>query len=269
MAAEALTTIRPITGGVITDQRRSLLLWSLAVGAISAMYTAFYPSVANINMGDYIANLPEGMVEAFNYDQIGSAAGYLGSTTYGLLGPALLLVYGVMKGSRLIAGEEEEGSLELDLTAPVSRVRLFFGRLAALWLGILTLIAVLTVVTLVMVAALDMDVAAGNILAASLGLLLLVGAVATVAAAAGAISGRRAIAVGAGAGLAVAALMLDAIGPSIDADWMTAISPFSWYAANDPLFNGIDVPGYLGLAAITVVAAAAGAVAFDRRDLMV
>ncbi|CAN5706263.1 ABC transporter permease [soil metagenome] len=269
MSADALTTIRPIATGVLTDQRRSLLLWSVAVGAVAAMYIAFYPSINASDLTGYIESLPEGMVEAFNYDQIGSAAGYLSSTVYGVLGPALLLVYGVMKGSRLIAGEEEDGTLELDLTAPVSRLRLFFGRLAGLWLNMLILVAVLTVVTVMMVGALDMDVAVGNILAGSLGLLLLVVAVATVAAAAGAITGRRAIAVGVGAGLAVAAFMLNAIGPTVDAGWMTAISPFSWYSFNDPLTNGVDVPGYLGLAALIVVAAAAGAYVFDRRDLMV
>lgn len=269
MSAEALSTIRPVTGGVLTDQRRSLLLWSTAIAAVALMYISFWPSIGSTDLDAFTENLPEGMIEAFGYDQLGTAAGYLSSTVYGLLGPALLLVYGVMKGSRLIAGEEEDGTLELDLSAPVSRLRLYAGRLAALWLGIGVLVTVLGVVTVVMVTALDMEVGVGNIVAGNLGLFLLTAAVASVAAAAGAITGRRSIAVGAGAGLAVVAFMFDALGPSVDAGWMTAVSPFSWYAAGDPLINGIDPAGYLGLVAVVVVAVIVGAFVFDRRDLMV
>jgi ABC-2 type transport system permease protein len=63
--------------------------------------------------------------------------------------------------------------------------------------------------------------------------------------------------------------MLDAIGPTIDARWMTAISPFSWYLDGRPLFSGFDGQGLALLAAVPVVAALAAVVGFRRRDLMV
>lgn len=69
--------------------------------------------------------------------------------------------------------------------------------------------------------------------------------------------------------MAVASFVLDAIGPAVDAGWMTAVSPCSWYLDNEPLANGFDLPGPLLLAIIPVVAVAAGLVRFVRRDLMV
>lgn len=265
MAADTL----PVLSGVLREQRRSLLLWSLALAGVTALYIGVYPALgAEGQMQEMIDNLPEAMINAFGYDQIGTPGGYLGSTVYGLLGPVLLLTFAIGTGARLIAGQEEDGVLELEFAAPVSRRRLYLERLGALWLDITALVAVVTVMTFLLVGPLDMDVAAVNILAGSAGLLLLVLGTGTVALAVGAVTGRRAVALAAAAGLAVVAYMLNAIGPTVEVGWMTAISPFAWFLENDPLQEGFDVRGLLLLATIPVVAGIGGLVAFRRRDLM-
>lgn len=265
MAADTL----PVLSGVLRTQRRSLVLWSLALAAVCGMYISIYPAMGGVDMAALVQDLPEGMVNAFGYDRIGTAAGYVTSTVYSIMGPVLLLVFAIATGARLIAGQEEEGTLELELTAPVSRRRLLAERLVALWLDIVILVGVLTAVTLLLVMALELDVGVANVLAGSTGLLLLAIGFGTVGLAVGAITGRRAIGLGVAAGLAVVAFMFDAIGPTIDAGWMTAVSPFSWYLEGDPLLDGFDVQGLLLLAAVPIVAAAAALVAFERRDLMV
>lgn len=265
MAASTL----PVLTGIVRDQRRTLTLWSLALAAVSAMYIAFYPSIGESAMDEMIASMPEDLVVALGYERIGSAAGYITSTVYGLLGPVLLLVFAISAGSRLIAGEEEDGTLELELTSPVERRRVFIERLIALWLDVLLLVAVVTLVSYLLVFALDMGVGFTFILAGSAGMYLLGIGMGTIALGIGAITGRRAIALGAAAAMAVLAFVLDAIGPVVDAGWMTAISPFSWYLGDDPLTNGFDVSGLLLLAVIPIVFAAAGLVRFNRRDLMV
>lgn len=266
MAVETL----PVLSGVLRDQRRSLSLWALAVAAVSAIYVGFWPAMGETaDIEAFIQNMPEGLVQALGYDQIATPAGYLRSTVYGLLGPVLLLVFSVAAGARLIAGQEEDGTLELELTAPVSRRRLLLERLLALWADVVLLVAVLTVVVGGLVTVIDMEVAIGNILAASTALGLFVLGFATIALAVGAATGRRAHALAVGAGLAVLAFILDAIGPLIDAGWMTAVSPFSWFLEPNPLVEGLDLPRILALAVLPVAAAAAGLLAFDRRDLMV
>lgn len=260
----------PVLAGVMTDQRRSLTLWGVALAAVSAIYISFYPAMGGgEELQSMIASMPEGMVTALGYDQIGTAGGYISSTVYGLLAPVLLLVFAIATGTRLLAGHEEDGTLELEFTAPVGRRRLLGERIAALWLNVVALVAIITVVTFAVVAALDMQVGATQILAGSAGLLLLVVGFATVALAVGAITGRRAIGLGVAAALAVAAYMFNAIGPTIDAGWMTAVSPFSWYLENNPMITGFDVQGLALLAVVPVVAAVAGLVGIARRDLMV
>lgn len=259
----------PVLTGVMREQRRSLVLWGLALAAIATLYIGIYPVMGTADMAAMVENLPDAMVNAFGYDEIGTAAGYITSTVYGLLGPVLLLVFAIATGTRLVAGQEEDGTLELELTAPISRTQLLLERLAALWLNVAVLVAVVTVVTTALVVTLDLDVEITNVLAGSTGLLLLVLGFATIGLAVGAITGRRTIGLGVAAGVAVAAFMLDAIGPTVDAGWMTAISPFSWYLEGRPLFTGFDLGGLALLAAVPVVAAVAAVAGFARRDLMV
>lgn len=260
-------------GAVVTDvmdvQRRSLVLWGLALAAIATMYISFYPLMGVEDMAVLVEDLPEAMINAFGYEQIGTPAGYITSSVYGLLGPILLSVFAIATGTRLLAGQEEDGTLELELTAPISRRRAYTERLIALWLNIVVLVGVLTTVTIALVVALDLDVAVGNILAGSLGLLLLILGFGTIGLAVGAITGRRAIGLGVAAAVAVIAFVLDAIGPTVDVAWMTAISPFSWYLEERPLFTGFDWQGIALLAVVPVVAAAVGLMGYVRRDLMV
>lgn len=265
MAAETL----PVTRGVLHTQRRSLLLWGIALAAVSAMYTSFYPSMGGgAEMEALIASMPEGLVQALGYDAIGTPGGYLQSTVFGILGPVLLLVFAIGTGARLVAGQEEDGTLELELTAPVARRQVFGERLLALVIDVTVLTVVVGGVTWLLAAAIGMDVAADLLLAGVVGLWLLVLGFGILALAVGAATGRRVVALGVAAGLAVLAYMLNAIGPGVDVGWMTAVSPFGWYLGGDPLIEGVD-PGQLALqAAVPVVAAVAGWWAIDRRDLM-
>ena len=263
------TQTYPVLTGVVRDQRRALSLWAIAVAAVAAVYISFFPSVGGEAMQSMVDSMPEGIVDSFGYDRLGSAAGYIESTIYGFLGPILLLVFAIGTGARLIAGQEEDGTLELELTAPISHRRQYAERLVALWLEVLMLIVVLALAATILILALDLDVAFGNLVAATIGLLLLVIAFGTVAFAIGAATGRRAIALGAASGLAVATYMLSAIGPMVDAGWMTAISPWSWYIQNSPLINGWDVKGLLLLTLIPITAGVVGLTFFRKRDLMV
>lgn len=260
----------PVAPGVIRAQRRSLLMWSVALAGVSALYIGIYPAMGGgEEMAALVESLPEAMVTAFGYDQIGTPGGWLTSTVYGLLGPVLLLVFAIGTGARLIAGQEEDGTLELELASPVGRRRILGERMAALWLDITLLVAVITAVAYLLVEMLDMEVGLVEILAGSTGMLLLVVGFGTVALAVGAVTGRRAVALGAAAGLAVVSFIFDAIGPTIEADWMTAVSPFSWYLGESPLTNGFDLAGLGLLALVPLVATFVAFAAFDRRDLMV
>jgi ABC-2 type transport system permease protein len=89
-----------------------------------------------------------------------------------------------------------------------------------------------------------------------------------IALAAGALAGRRAVAIGASAAAAVAAYLVNSLAPFVSAlEPLQKASPFYHYAAADPLRQGLD-PGRLGLLLLVVLLAGAVATAaFERRDL--
>ncbi|GAB2918700.1 hypothetical protein GCM10027047_15330 [Rhodococcus aerolatus] len=256
----------PVLAAQLRADRRSLLLWAVAVGAVAAVYTSAWSAVGSAK-SSVVDSLPPALVEALNLGSIGTPGGFLASTVYGLLGPALLLVHAVGRGARLLAGEEEDGTLELVLTAPVSRGQVYRERLAAVWLGSLVLVAVLTAVVLLLSSATGMGVPVGDVLAGSAGLALLVLGVGAVAFAVGAATGRRAVALAGGAAVAVLAYLANALGAVLGWGWLSAVSPWSWYLGGEPLTRGVDVVGLLRLAVLALVVAAAGRFAVDRRDL--
>lgn len=256
----------PIFSALLLQQRRSLMLWGLALAAIAVMYISFYPSLGESYSG-FVDDLPEGLVTALRYDTIGTAPGWITSTVYGLLGAVLLLVFAIGSGARLLAGEEESGTLELEATSPVPRRRILAERLGALTAIIAVLVMVLTLTTWIMVTALNMDVSFTAILAASVGLFLLILGFGSIAFAIGAATGNRALAIASAAALATVAYMFNALGPVVEVGWMSSVSPFNWYLGNDPLANGFDWVGLTKLVSTPLLAATAATFTFPRRDL--
>lgn len=260
----------PITSWVLRQERRGLVGWVIGVATVSAVYGGFYPLMGSTaQLQELIDTLPPDLVTALGYEDIGSAAGYMTSTVFGLLGPIMLLVVGLSWAARLVAGDEEAGLLELEAAAPVSRRSRYGQRYAALLAVVLLLGAVIGAVSLLVTVLLDLDITPAGIVAASAALVLLVVALTSVGFAVGAATGRRGRALGVGAGLAVGSFVADAVLPLVERapDWVVHVSPFAWALGDDPIMNGIDLVGAAGLVALAAVAVAIGLVAHDRRDL--
>ena len=231
-----------VAAGVLRDQRRSLVWWSLSVGAVATMYASFYPAIGATQLEVMIDAMPD-FARAMGFDAMISAAGYLNMAVFSLLGAILTLTCAIGAGARLIAGDEEAGVLELDLAAPASRARIYAERLVVLWLTVGVLVLSITTVLLVLSAALDLGLVLANLAAAAVSLWVFAGTHGTVAYGVGAATGRRAHGLGAASGLAVTGYLFSYIGPLIDVPWMEIVSPFYWYVGNDPLLNGFDWGG--------------------------
>jgi ABC-2 type transport system permease protein len=257
-----------IAGGVLRDQRRSLIGWMLSVAAVATMYSSFYPAIGAAKFEVMLDAMPE-FTRAMGFDAMISAAGYVNATVFSLLGAILVLTCAIGAGARMIAGDEEAGVLELDLAAPVSRTRIYRERLAVLWLTVVLLVLSITAVLLVLSAVLELELAIANVAAAGISLVVFTGTLGTLAFGVGAATGHRAYGLGAASGVAVLAYLFSYIGPLINASWMETVSPFSWYIANKPIMNGFDWGGLALLAALAVVAAVGGLWRFLRRDLSV
>lgn len=254
------------------DLRRSLAWWSVGLVGMVALMTAVYPSIRdNPALNRLVDEYPEAL-KAFiafggSIDYV-SGAGYLGIELFSFMVPLLFVIAAVASGAAAIAGEEERGTLDLLLAQPVSRRSVGVAKILALATEVAALSIVLWLALWAGVALFDMGVPTSNLLAASLtagALGLTFGALAFVL---GAATGRRALSIGVTAAAAVAAYLVNALAALVsELDRLQRTSPFYHYAVGDPLREGI-APGHVAiLVAITVVAAVAGIILFERRDV--
>jgi ABC-2 type transport system permease protein len=256
----------------LRDTRRALGWWSLGLIGLASMMIAVYPTVRdNPELNKMVKDYPDAL-KAFiafggNLDYV-SGAGYLGSELFSFMVPLLLVIAAVGAGARAIAGEEEQGTLDLLLANPVSRRRLLLEKLGALGVEIVLLAFVLWLSLLVGVEIVGMDVSAAHLAAATASAALLALAFGAVALLVGVLAGRRGIAIGIAAAAAVAAYLVNSLAALVGfLDIPRKASPFYHYAASDPLRHGLALGHVAFLVALAVVASVAAAVAFERRDL--
>lgn len=252
----------------LRDQRRALLGWSIGIVLVVGLMVALWPSVRNMpNLEQLMANYPEAMRKLFNVQTISTGTGYLNAELFSLIVPVLFIVFGIGRGARLIAGEEEAGTLDVLLVTPVSRIRLLLHQAAALVVGTLVLGLVLFGATVALAAALTMGVGVATIASSALAMALLGIEHGLLALAVGAVTGRRAVAVAAAASVAVLGYLLYVAGQLVDAvrPWRV-ISPF-WQALHGgPLGAGWQV-SYLWLAVGALVFVSLSLPVFDHRDI--
>lgn len=263
--------LRSVFGKALRDQRRSFVGWSIAVAAVGVLYAAFWPLMVTPEMKAAMDAFPPALLEALGYDDITTAAGYVGSTTFGLLGPALIIVFAAATGGSAIAGEEESGRLDLILAHPVSRWSVALQRFAAIVAGML-LVGVVLAAALVAIsgpAQLD-DIGTANLVAASLHLAVFGIFFGAVALGVGAATGRRSFVYAAIAVVAIGGFLANNLAPMVDEiAFLRDISPFHFYEGGEPLRNGLQVADVGVLIAASAVLVTLGCAIFDRRDVAV
>ncbi|MCU0482982.1 MAG: ABC transporter permease [Chloroflexi bacterium] len=263
--------LRSVFGKTLRDQRRSLLAWTIAVAAVGVLYAAFWPLMVSPEMKAALEAFPPALLEMLGYDDITTAAGYVGSTTFGLLGPALIIVFAAAVGGSAIAGEEESGRLDLTLAHPVSRWSVALQRFAAIVVQMVVVGAALALALIAISGPAQLgDIGTANLAAASLHLAAFGVFFAAVALGVGAMTGRRSLVYAAVALVAVGGFLANNLAPMVDEiAFLRDISPFHYYSGGEPLRHGLQVADLGLLVAASAVLVALGGLVFDRRDVAV
>ena len=251
----------------LRDQRRALLGWGAAIAVLVLLMAALWPQVSEMFDQDLLAAYPEAMQRLFDIESMVTGAGFLNAELFSIILPGMFIAYGIGRGARLIAGEEQDGILEVVVIGPLSRTRLLLHKAAALAAGIVVLGAVLLVTMLVASAALDMGIPVAHAAIGALAMVLIGIQFGWLALAVGAVTGRRALSVAVPGALAVAAYALHVVGALVEAvePWQP-LSPFTQAIGDGPV--GGSVPsGFTWLALVAVVVLVGALPIFRRRDL--
>jgi ABC-2 type transport system permease protein len=129
MFAEFLNTLRRLRGAIIG--------WSIGLLLYDLMIASFWDSISD--MGDemtaMLENYPEEIMAFFpTMSEFTSPIGYM-DTYYSAFMAVIIPIFAITTCAKLLVGDEEDGILDLVISYPVSRARLYWGRFFAFLTG--------------------------------------------------------------------------------------------------------------------------------------
>ena len=254
----------------LRDRRRAIIGNSLGLVALIVWLGALFPILRDSEaFTDLIERFPPEMLSVFGMDPatFRTAAGFLSTELYSLFAPLLILIFVISAVTAEVMAEERDGLMDMLLSAPVSRSRVFLEKAGGVALATLVLVGVLTAALLVVNPVFGMGLPVVGVLAAGLSLWLLGILFGAVTLLAGTITGRTAVAGGVAGFLAFLAWFINGFDDLYS--WLeapSAVSPFTWYQDPNPLIEGLGA-GHLWLVIATAVLVTAATLLFRTRDI--
>jgi ABC-2 type transport system permease protein len=259
-----------IVAKALRDRRRAIIGNSVGLVALIAWLGVLFPilreSDAFIEM---IERFPPELSSVFGLDPATflTAAGFLSTELYALFAPLLILIFVISASTAETTAEERDGLMDMLLSTPLSRSRVFLAKAGGVALATLVLVVVMTVALLIVNPVFEMDLPVVAVLASGAGLWLLGILFGSVTLLVGALSGRTVVAGGVAGLLAFLAWFINGFAGLYS--WLegpSAFSPFTWYLEPNPLIEGFTA-GHLWLVVTTVFVAAAATILFGRKDI--
>lgn len=235
-----------------------LIAMLLAVGAL-------FPAVGH-TIGRL--NIPKGVSELLGGADYGTVTGWYRSEVGSIYGPLVIGALAITGASAATAGEEEDRILALVLAQPIERRRLVASKAGAIAAVVLAIALATWAGMAFGVALAGGGISIGHLAAFSLQLAFFGLATGALALALGAGTGRRSLANGAAAAVAIVGWLINGFAPLVGAlAWLKYFSLFYYYAGHDPLTRGVGIGDILVLASFSLVLTALAMVGLQRRDL--
>ena len=262
--------IPAILGKALRDRWRAVMGYGLGLVVLATWLGLLFPVMRESDdFVEFMENLPTEMLSVFGMDSSTflSAAGFLTAYLYTLFAPLLILFFVISAVVAEVMAEERDGLVDMLLSSPVSRTRVFLEKAGGVGVAALALVAVLTGALLVVNPIFDLSLSVTGVLAAGLSLWLLGVVFGAVTLVAGTFTGRSVAAGGVAGSLAFLAWFINGFSglfpPLQSIDWA---SPFTWYQEPSPLLQGFGA-GHMWLAITAALLVTVATFLFRRRDL--
>ncbi|MCL5962445.1 MAG: ABC transporter permease [Chloroflexi bacterium] len=264
---------RSLFSKTLWDERWAVAGFGLGLAVLAAMMVAIYPSVAaGPQFGQLIESYPSAIRSMFvgSIKDFNSLAGFLNLEFFNLMYPMILAIFIVLLASGFVAGEEDNGTMDLLLSVPIPRWRVVAEKYAASTMGI-AVIGLLTVIGLEVGAVLvGVSLGLGQAVAGSFGVMPLILAISGYCTLFSCVIRHRKTAALAAAGLTLVFYFANALAPLVkELETVRQISVFYYVDSYENLTSGVNWANaglLLGFAAILI---AASITAFQRRDIAV
>ena len=251
----------------LTFRLRLVSTASGAIGLFAVLLAvgALFPAVGH-TIGRL--NIPKGVSDLLGGANYGTITGWYTSEIGSIYGPLVIAGLAIVGATAATAGEEEDRILGLVLAHPIRRSHLVAAKAAAI-AGVVVIIAIATWAGLIAgVAIAGGGISIAHISAFAVQLAFFGFSAGAVAIALGAGTGRRSLASGGAAAVAIIGWLINGFAPLVGAiAWLKYLSLFYWYGGHDPLSRGLDVGGLIVLGALALLLTALGMAGLERRDL--
>ncbi len=250
-------------------QRRSGLIWSGALLALTLSVLALWPSMSDTgSLDSLIEGLSPELIAAFGLADFGTPVGFLTGNLYALVLPLALSALGILHITRLTAADEDAGRLELLFALPVGRVSVYLSRFAAVALVLAAVSAVVGLAVGLGAVAFDMELDTSGVAGITVGLFLLALFHAGLAMALAGCGLRGPTVLAGGFGVLIAGYLMHAVLPMVaDLADVAQASPWHWALGGQPLANGLDPAGAGLLLAGSLAFLAVALVTISRRTI--
>jgi ABC-2 type transport system permease protein len=261
----------PIIKWTWRQRRQSTLWWSIGLVAFILLTLVFYPSFRDqaAQFEKTFADLPKAAVQLFGgSSDFFSPIGYLNSQITFIMLPLLFSMLAVSLGASLIAREEQDQTIEMLLTRPISRSHVLAAKAAAGTLILATVSLITTIVMTVMAHLVKIDVPSSAVFLAGFNCFLLAwctGAIAFLLAATGR---ARGAAIGISGLVGVGGYLIDSLAGTIN--WLKVpahVLPFHYYQSEAILRQTYHWVNGLFFVSVLAVCGILSYIAFRRRDL--
>lgn len=250
-------------------RRNAIIGWSLGLCFFPLVYISIYPSVA-----DQMAGLADLEIYQAMGMTLGTFPDWVGSILI-IFMPLIAAIYGIINGTGTLAGEEEDGRLEMLVTLPVPRWQIVSAKAIALAISSFIMFVVVGVVSLLVFQAIEgqieTEMTGMDMLTAVLSAWPLVFAVGMISLFLAAFCSRRRIA----AMIAAAILVISYFGSNLAASTaaLEPLEPFFLFtyldASGQAIMDGQSTGDMVVLIVLGLVAFALAIYFFQRRDLTV
>lgn len=121
----------------IKDKKVAILVYVLSAVGFVWMYVGLFPSIqeGTEQLKEAFKAYPEGLMKAFGIEDIdlvfSSIEGFMSVQLFSFIWPIMALILAISLASAAVAGEVEKGTIEILLSQPISRIKIFLGKYLA------------------------------------------------------------------------------------------------------------------------------------------
>ncbi len=249
-------------------RRRSLIGYTLGMTAYALVVVALYPAFKNETSLNQLTDNGSAVAALFGANgPLTTPTGWLNANLYANFLPLIALLLAIGYGAASLAGMDEDGTLGLIATLPLTRRGILLQKTATMSLQAVP-VSLATMLCVLLGREFDLTVTASGLVGVTAGTVLLAIDFGALAMLVGASTGSRGAALGITSTLAAATYLISSLAPVVQ--WLHPTrfaSPFFYAVGDGQLSHGLAAWQAAVLLAVAGALTIASLVAFERLDV--